>query len=131
VSLAHPPGRAQVDFGEAGIYLGGVKTRIHYFCLYMPHSDAIFVKAYPAETTEAFLDGHVAAFTWLGGVPHSRFFTTRLSPSGLREISRIDPEYWVNQAEIQSIQNRLRRMSGACTNSPVQSINLPACADLP
>ena len=35
MSLAHPPGRAQVDFGEAGIYLGGVKTRIHYFCLYM------------------------------------------------------------------------------------------------
>jgi transposase len=71
VPLAHPPGRAQVDFGEADIYLGGVKTRIHYFCLDLPHSDAIFVKAYPAETTEAFLDGHVAAFAWLGGVPLS------------------------------------------------------------
>jgi transposase len=47
VPLAHPPGRAQVDFGEADIYLGGVKTRIHYFCLDLPHSDAIFVKAYP------------------------------------------------------------------------------------
>ena len=71
IPLAHPPGRAQVDFGEADIYLGGVKTRIHYFCLDMPHSDAIFVKAYPAETTEAFLDGHVSAFAWLGGVPQS------------------------------------------------------------
>jgi transposase len=71
VPLAHPPGRAQVDFGEADIYLGGVKTRIHYFCLDLPHSDAIFVKAYPAETTEAFLDGHVSAFAWLGGVPAS------------------------------------------------------------
>jgi transposase len=70
VPLAHPPGRAQADFGEADIYLGGVKTRIHYFCLDLPHSDAIFVKAYPAETTEAFLDGHVSAFAWLGGVPH-------------------------------------------------------------
>ena len=29
IPLAHPPGRAQVDFGEADIYLGGVKTRIH------------------------------------------------------------------------------------------------------
>lgn len=28
-------------------------------------------KAYPAETTEAFLDGHVAAFAWLGGIPKS------------------------------------------------------------
>jgi transposase len=71
VPLVHPPGRAQVDFGEADIYLGGVKTRIHYFCLDLPHSDAIFVKAYPAETTEAFLDGHVSAFAWLGGVPQS------------------------------------------------------------
>jgi transposase len=71
IPLAHAPGRAQVDFGEADIYLGGVKTRIHYFCLDLPHSDAIFVKAYPAETTEAFLDGHVSAFAWLGGVPQS------------------------------------------------------------
>lgn len=71
IPLAHAPGRAQVDFGEADIYLGGVKARIHYFCLDLPHSDAIFVKAYPAETTEAFLDGHVGAFAWLGGVPLS------------------------------------------------------------
>ena len=34
-----------------------------------PHSDGCFVKAYPAETTEAFLDGHVSAFAFMGGVP--------------------------------------------------------------
>ena len=28
IPLAHPPGRAQVDFGEADIYLGGVKTHV-------------------------------------------------------------------------------------------------------
>lgn len=28
-------------------------------------------RSYPAETTEAFLDGHVSAFSWLGGVPRS------------------------------------------------------------
>ena len=71
IPLFHMAGRAQVDFGEADIYLGGVKTRIHYFCLDLPHSDAIFVKAYPAETTDAFLDGHVSAFKWIGGVPLS------------------------------------------------------------
>ena len=38
----------------------------------LPHSDGCFVKTYPAETTEAFLDGHVSAFTFLGGVPHDR-----------------------------------------------------------
>ena len=37
----------------------------------LPHSDGIFIKAYPAETTEAFCDGHVSAFAYLGGVPQS------------------------------------------------------------
>ena len=41
------------------------------FVLDLPHSDGCFVKAYPAETTEAFLDGHVSAFAFLGGVPQS------------------------------------------------------------
>jgi hypothetical protein len=36
-----------------------------------PQSDAFFIKAYPAETTEAFCDGHVAAFAFFGGVPAS------------------------------------------------------------
>jgi transposase len=71
VPLAHPPGHAQVDFGEAVAVIGGVRRKIHFFCLDLPHSDACFVKAYPAERTEAFLDGHVAAFAFLGGVPRS------------------------------------------------------------
>jgi transposase len=37
----------------------------------LPYSDAPFIKAYPAETTEAFLDGHVSAFAFFGGVPPS------------------------------------------------------------
>src|SRR5215831_16335738 len=69
--LVHPPGHAQVDFGEADAVIAGTRQRIHFFCLDLPHSDASFVKAYPAETTEAFLDGHVAAFTFFGGVPQS------------------------------------------------------------
>ncbi len=69
VPLAHPPGHAQADFGEAVAVIGGVRQKIHFFCLDLPHSDAGFVKAYPAERTEAFLDGHNAAFAFLGGVP--------------------------------------------------------------
>ena len=38
------------------------------------------MKAYPAETTEAFLDGHVSAFALLGGVPQSiRYDNTKLA----------------------------------------------------
>jgi hypothetical protein len=71
VPLAHPPGHAQVDFGQCIGVIGGVRTVLHVFCFDLPHSDAPFVKAYPGETTEAFLDGHVSAFAFFGGVPQS------------------------------------------------------------
>ena len=69
--LAHGPGHAQCDFGEAMAVVAGVKRKIHYFVLDLPHSDGCFVKAYPAETAEAFLDGQVLAFPFLGGAPQS------------------------------------------------------------
>src|SRR5215203_5430888 len=71
VPLHHPAGHAQVDFGEAMGLIGGVARKLHFFCMDLPHSGAIFVKAYPAETTEAFLDGHVAAFDFFGKLPLS------------------------------------------------------------
>jgi transposase len=80
VPLAHPPGHAQVDFGEAVAVIGGERQKIHFFCLDLPHSDAGFVKAYPAERIEAFCDGHDAAFAFLGGVPRSILYdNTRLA----------------------------------------------------
>jgi transposase len=71
VPLSHPPGHAQADFGEAVAVIGGVEQKIHFFCMSLPHSDACFVKCYPSETTEAFLDGHVSAFAFFGAVPIS------------------------------------------------------------
>ena len=71
VPLVHPPGHAQADFGEAIGVIGGVERKIHFFAMDLPHSDACFVVAYPAETTEAFCDGHVRAFAFFGGVPQS------------------------------------------------------------
>lgn len=71
VPLVHPPGHAQADFGEALAVIGGVERKIHFLVIDLPHSDACFLKAYPAETTEAFCDGHVSAFEFFGGVPVS------------------------------------------------------------
>ena len=71
VPLHHPPGHAQVDFGEATVEVGGRREKVAFFCLILPHSNVWFVKAYPRETTEAFLDGHVSALAFLGGVPRS------------------------------------------------------------
>ena len=94
VPLAHPPGHAQVDFGEAVAVVAGERMKIHYFCMSLPHSDACFVKAYPRETTEAFLDGHVSAFAFFGGVPLSILYdnttiaVAKICGDGTRERTR-------------------------------------------
>ena len=98
VPLSHRPGHAQADFGEADGYIAGKKVRFHYFCMDLPHSDGCFVKAYPAETAEAFCDGHVAAFAFFGGVPQSILYdNTKLAvgkivKSGRRQRSKMFAE---------------------------------------
>jgi len=67
--LSHPPGEAQVDFGEATITLQGVETKVALFVMTLPYSGAIFVQVFPRECTEAFLEGHRQAFEFFGGVP--------------------------------------------------------------
>jgi transposase len=69
VPLAHRPGEAQVDFGQAEVLLDGQATTVALFVMTLPYSDAIFVRAFPRECTEAFLEGHVRAFAFFGGVP--------------------------------------------------------------
>jgi transposase len=71
VPLRHNPGHAQVDFGEALAEIAGVECKIHFFAMDLPHGDACFVQAYPAETAEAFCDGHNSAFGFFGRVPRS------------------------------------------------------------
>ena len=98
IPLTHPAGHAQCDFGEAWAIIGGVKHKIHFFVLSLPHSDGIFVRAYPAETTEAFCDGHVSAFSFLGGVPQSVLYdnttlaVARILGDGRRKRTRVFTE---------------------------------------
>ena len=69
VPLAHPPGEAQADFGHAEVVLEGRPTKVAVFVMTLPYSDAIFACTFPRECTEAFLEGHVRAFEFFGGVP--------------------------------------------------------------
>jgi transposase len=71
VPLAHAAGHAQADFGEAMVVIGGVEQKAHFFAMDLPHSDACFVRAYPAAVSEAWIDGHVHAFAFFGRVPQS------------------------------------------------------------
>ena len=95
VPLHHPPGHAQVDFGEAVVEIRGRRKKVAFFCLILPHSNVWFVKAYPKETTEAFIDGHVSAFAFFGGVPQSVLYDTttlavaRILGDGERRRTRV------------------------------------------
>ncbi len=54
--LSHSPGHAQVDFGEALVALASVEQKTRFFVMSLPSSDAVIMKAYHAETAEAFCD---------------------------------------------------------------------------
>src|SRR3981189_1795919 len=95
VPLRHDPGHAQADFGEALAVIGGGERKIHFFAMELPPPDTGFVQAYPAETTEAFCAGHVAAFDFFGKVPQSilydntRIAVARILGDGRRQRTRV------------------------------------------
>lgn len=69
IPQVHAPGRtAEVDWGEAWIDLRGERTKAHLFFMRSCHSGAAFCQAAPVETQQAFLEAHVAALDWFGGV---------------------------------------------------------------
>src|ERR1700719_1384421 len=98
VPLRHDPGHAQVDFGEALAEIAGVEGKIHFFAMDLPHSDACFVQAYPAETAEAFCDGHNAALNFFGKVPRSILYdnttlaVARILGDGVLQRTRVFSE---------------------------------------
>jgi transposase len=68
--LSFDPGEeVQVDWGEAWIKMAGQLVKVFMFCMRLCFSRASYVRAYRTEKEEAFLDGHVRAFEFFGGVP--------------------------------------------------------------
>ena len=59
----------QIDFGEQDVMIGGSNVRIHFFVSVLGYSRRIYVKAFTAENTEAWLNGIENAFRHFGGVP--------------------------------------------------------------
>ena len=75
VPQVHAPGmEGEVDWGEADVVLAGVVTTVHLFVMRASFSGAAFCQASLVETQQAFLELHVQAFEWFGGVfPSLRF----------------------------------------------------------
>jgi transposase len=97
VPLAHPPGEAQADFGEALVVIAGVEQKAHFLAMDCPYSDDGFVAAFPGETTEAFQQGHVLAFEYFGAVPtrilydNTKIAVARILPPQRRRPVAGDP----------------------------------------
>ena len=92
--LAFDPGElAQVDWGNALVVVNGQPVEAWMFCMRLAYSTASFVGLYPNGRLEAFMDGHVRAFEFFGGVPHTimydnlRSAVTRILKGRRRELN--------------------------------------------
>ncbi len=75
VPLAASPGeQAQVDWGEAFVEMEGKRKKVHLFCMRLRSSGTPFVRAYPGEKLEDFLEGHLKAFEYFGGIPRECWY---------------------------------------------------------
>ena len=69
VPLVHDPAaEAEVDWGQAEVCLGGERRTVHLFLMRSCFSGACFAQAFGRETQQAFLEGHVGALQFFGGV---------------------------------------------------------------
>jgi transposase len=70
IPLEFDPGQdAQVDWGEAEAILDGTRCTAQLFVMRLCYSRRTFAMLYPTQRQEAFLDAHVHAFHFFGGVP--------------------------------------------------------------
>lgn len=81
IPLAYDPGvDMQMDWGAAQVVLGGQVTSVNLFILRWCYSRKMFVAAYPNARQECFMDGHVRAFHYFGGLPQ-RIIYDNLKPA--------------------------------------------------
>jgi hypothetical protein len=77
------------------VIIDGIERKAHFFAFDLPHSDACYIRAYPAATSEAWVDGHVHAFGFFGRVPVSvlydndRCLVAQILPDGTRKRARL------------------------------------------
>src|SRR5207244_602586 len=69
VPQVHEPGiEAEVDWCEAVVEIGGQRRKVYLLLMRACYSGAAFVMAFERETQQAFLEAHVEAFRFFGGV---------------------------------------------------------------
>ena len=64
-----PAAEAEVDFAELWVDLPAGRTKCYLFTLRLCRSGKAVHRVFATQSQEAFLEGHIEAFTELGGVP--------------------------------------------------------------
>lgn len=101
VPQMHAPGaEAEVDFGEVWVVLAGVKTKCHMFTFRLSHSGRAVHRIYSTQSQEAFLEGHIAAFEEIGGIPRLQIKYDNLTAAVKRVLigegrGRVENDRWV------------------------------------
>jgi transposase len=95
----HPPGQdAEVDFGELWVRLAGVMTKCYLFVFRLSYSGKAVHKMFATCGQEAFLEGHMHAFTVLGGIPAGQVrydnLTAAVRKVLLRGRARVENPRW-------------------------------------
>lgn len=100
ITQTHQPGReAEVDFGEVWVKLAGVRTKCQLFTFRLSFSGKSVHRVFASCGQEAFFEGHVHAFSVLGGIPTGKVRYDNLR-SAVRQVlgfsrSRVENERWV------------------------------------
>lgn len=101
VPQVHTPGaEAEVDFGELQVDLPEGRVKCYLFTFRLSFSGRAVHRVYASQSQEAFLEGHIAAFEELGGIPTRHIRYDNLS-SAVNEVlfgtgrRRTENERWV------------------------------------
>ncbi len=93
-----PGGEAEVDFGDVWVELAGELTKCFLFTLRLSYSGKAVHRVFASQGQEAFIEGHLAAFTVLGGVPTDKIRYDNLRSAVSRVLlgrSRTESDQWV------------------------------------
>ncbi|MFI0451215.1 IS21 family transposase [Actinomadura sp. 6N118] len=100
IPQSHKPGvEAEVDFGDVWINLAGAMTKCFMFVFRMSYSGKAVHRVFASCGQEAFLEGHMHAFSVLGGVPSGKVRYDNLTSAVAQVIgftrARVENERWV------------------------------------
>jgi transposase len=79
---------SEVDFGEFYATIAGLVVNCWMFVMRLSHSGKSFHVAFAIQAQEAFLEGHVLAFEYFGGVP-GRIRYDNLKPAVIRVLKGV------------------------------------------